>query len=1028
MAMEGLEWGRITIPLASGVDTKKDHLAVSAPSLLTAENVQWEDHGGTQKRAGFVTMGRSTTAGGEVTTARSRAVAVRAEELLWFAAGRTYTRSEKEDAWIDRGRFESVYPDQRTVGFLRENQSVADRAEAAQVIAYIWQTFTAGSGALEYIFVDKVTRAIMDSSSSTRVTSGSRGRVIAANSKILVFYRSGTSIICDSVDPSDVYNTAGAGTTTIASDCLAGTASSYDVCLDGTHVLLAYVNDTETVTVKRIDSTGTVTHTNATGRTSSDAGGNGGVLSISYHSGSDRALLVRKTRVVAPNDEVRVDWLKGADATDDGSNVNILVATETSGTIKNVAGCSLTGQTGTVLWDISGATTPLYDQVRKRSVTSTTTSGTVKVLVRRSFIASRAALWTDGSVERVIVYVGHGSTTHQQPCQVLIDTAFVVGETNGTSTTGDEVGLLARVNPGEGYSYDITYLGHRPQIEAVTSSIFACALPFTRHLSVSLTTKAPKFAEAGVRDIVMTFGDSRAYRAVEEGKSLYGPGGYVWQYDGRRCYESGFLLYPELPFVPPAAYTGVTSAAGGSMTVGVVYRHRFYWEWRNAAGEREMSSYMGDIVTTMGGADTQITFVMPTLPYTNKTRVVLAVFRRAADGIFYRVSSTDPSTAAAAANGWLENNVNADSVSFVDRMADADITDEEIDYLSSDEVDNIAPPMTTTFAVGQARGFTIDPEDRSIIRFAKIRQAGDALAWNDALTLRVPQEGGDVTDVQVTENAIVVFKEKAIYVASGQGPDNTGVPFYPAPQKVADLGALDPRSVVRTPVGWLFESHKGIYRLGDDYSLSYVGAPIEDLIGSATIQGALHIPDKHQVRFVTTANGQFVFDYLVGEWAVWNGSSSGISAAMWGETPIHLTSAAPYEPTTTIGDDGAPYTMVLELGPIRPGSYGGHVSCRRLYIIGTWRGFHKLRVSIAYNDSQSYTQIVDHTPASEVQDDPEEVRIDLAQPKARSFRVKIEDRSDGVHTLAGSVHLVALVLEVGKVRDGIAPLGATRSM
>lgn len=1026
MAFEGLDWRLIPIPLQRGVDQKHDPRATPASHLSVLENGEFEKHGGIQKRGGYASMGVATTAAGTVPTTRSRALAVRGDELLWFAGGRTYAWIAKESAWADRGRFESVLVDQETVAHDRENHYRADRAEAGNVIGYIWDTNTAGAPTLRYLFKDKVTKSVMDSAALTEVASGRRGRVIAVDGKLLVFYRSGINIVCDVVDPADVYNTAGAGLTNIATDCYNNSGSAFDVCLCGTSVVLAYVNNASTVTVKKISSAGVVMSTNATGRNARDAGGLGGVVAVSYHATSDRILLVRKDRTAAPADEIRADWLKGADAGDD-STVNILVQTETANTVRNVACASLASQTGSVFWDIAGSSTPWFDQVRKRAVTSSATSGNVQVLARRSYLASGAKMWTDGSTERVLLHVGHGDQNQQQPCHVLLDTATVVGETNGSVGSTDEIGLLARLSPGEGTNFtNGTDLGHLPQIEQVSASVYACAMPFARFLSATGTKYL--YAEVGTRDYVFTFNDSRAYRGVEEGRSLYLPGGYKAEYDGKRVYESGFWLYPELAAAP------ATSTLGGSMAAAK-YFYRLYWEWRNAAGEIERSTFSGNVEVDMsasGTATNKVTFTVPTLPYTVKKNVYLAVYRKGTDGLYYRASSTDPSSTGD--NALVLNSTNADSITFTDVMADADLMVKAQDPLAEGALDPVCPPCTKIVAAGQARVFTLDPENRSLVRFSMTREDGDAVMSNDSLTLRVPQFGGEVVDIQAGDNAIVIWKEKAVYVAAGQGPDNLGQGLYQAPQKVADVGCVDPRSVIRCPLGWVYKSLKGFRLLDNAYQDHPIGLPVEE-DGATDIYGAVHIAAQHQVRFLT-ATKQLVFDYLIREWSVIPATPSasvsvgGSSMADWQDQPIHLSTSAPIQLQATFVDGDRGYSLVTELPWLTPAELGGFLSAKRLIATLEYRSACLVRIQVAYDFAEDdsagvgWSQDETFTPsrngvAVTQPGQTAQVELHLSQRKFQAVKIRISDVFDvafSTTNLREGMALTGITLEVGTER------------
>lgn len=990
----------VHIPFVAGVETRTDPRIIQPPKLAKLEHAIFEEPGSVKKRPGTVALALTKHEGGTITAARQRALGVRGDELLLFAEGKTWSWSDKAQKWFDRGRFDSVLVDQRTVAHSREDQVLADRAEAGSVIVYAWQD-TASTTTLKYQVVDKVTRAIFTASATASVTNGTRPKCRAVNGQLHVYWRdTSNNLKVDVIDPADVYNTIGTPIT------LSSAASgAFDVALMGTNALVAFTatGAGNPVTVLKINSAATILTTRTTGRNAT-----GGYVAVAYHATVDKISLVRADLIA--NDEIRHDWLKN-DLADD-TTVNTLVQSEGTGTVENVTTVVLAGQNARVFWDIK-VTHPTYDQVRRAAVTS---SGgvTVKVLARRSQLGSRAILWTDGTAERVLVHVLHGSP--QQPCYILLDADNVVGDTNGTTASGEEVGIVARLLPQEGPGDNLFLNGALPQIEDLGSNQFGCALTFRRRL---VATGGDKYAERGIRDVVYTVNNSKAYRGVQEGRTFYLPGGYLAQYSGKRVVESGFFLFTE-------GVTGVGADTGGRLGSGK-YNYRLYWEWRNDAGEIERSSHAGSVevdLTSFTGTDNKVTLTVPTLPYTNKDNVYLAVYRTEVGGTtYYRASSVDPTKTT-----FKKNNINADSITWIDDntdgLTDANLIKEELDYLNGQELDNIAPPATDLVAAGQARIFTRDPEDRSLLHHSKLRLDGDAVMFNDALTIRVPQEGGDVTALDVTEGGLIIFKESAIYAVSGQGPDNNGVGLYPSPQKIAEVGCDEVRSVVRTPKGVIFHSKKGFYLLDIAYQVHFIGAAVEDVdpdVVGAKVGGAVHLPDKHRVHIYTdqdATSGSLCYDYLLGEWSVWP-ALNGDSAVIWKDDPIYLVlpSGAPRKPQTTFADGSTAYSILLATGWIRVADLQGAQKVWSVEILGEYRSAHDLQVKVwyDYSDTGAAVDTFTWTATPTTVGGPERLKVGLSRPSAESFKIQITD----VLAAAGEgLKLTGLSIEFG-VRPGV---------
>ena len=995
-----VQWQTTMIPLAGGPDTKADPRALEPPKLLLCDNGQFEETGGIQKRGGTAALGLTKIETGSVTAARCRAMGVRDDELLLYAEGKTRTWIEKESAWADRGFHEGVLVDQRTPDADRSDQYLGDGAETANVIVYAWyDTIAAG---VRYRFYDKTTRAVIPTSASTFVASASVPRCRAVAGYLHVYYISGTALIVDVIDPADVYNTAGASLVTLSSaGDVVGGEYDVDVNTDASpnRAILAYRFTGSLAKVMHVrGSDGVSSNVRSTARSCT------GPLAIAY-----RANGVGLLRVVgAGEDELGFDWLEVADLTDNAT-VNVGVVTGAPGVAINH--CTLAVQTDQdeawVYWSLDGSTPPTFNQVRKATVSSSGTVGTVLVLARQASLASRATVFLDGSVDRTVVMVHHNAarvTTGSparaisplQPTYFLLDGSKTVGLTNGTASDAatDTIGVIARLFPSEAvYRVESSdaLRSHLPQIENLGSSVLRWVGGFARRNKGVIRDT---YAERGLRDCVFTFFDPKAYRGVQEGKATTLPGGYVATYDGTRVYESGFFLFPE-------AITVAMATPGGVLSDGT-YNYRFRWEWQNAKGEREWSSYCGNIAVTFsgGGAAQKATFTVPTNPFTKKSNVYLAVFRTAINsaGPFYRISPMDPGL-----GGFIKNNINADTVTFVDDtalyspsgadgMTDLELVQQAPDYQADGELDSIPPPCTTVVAAGQGRVFTLDPEDRNLVWFSKLRQSGDAVMFNDTNSIQCPGAGGlEVTGLEVADNAVVIFKEDAIYVASGNGPSNvpTGLDSYGEPQRVADIGCDESSSIIRTPVGIFFRSKKGPYLLDGGYQTHFIGAEVIDYF--AGMKHAVHLPDLHQVRWYGTTGGYvLMYDYLIGEWSRWTGLA-GLSAVVWQDTVCFLVAAGPMEPYAAAWTDaGTAIVLDVQTAHFKPGGLAGFVRGREIEVVGEFMSAHSLRIRVYYDYSTTATddQTWTVSPASS---GPERVRVHLSRQKFTAVSIRITD-------------------------------------
>lgn len=140
-------------------------------------------------------------------------------------------------------------------------------------------------------------------------------------------------------------------------------------------------------------------------------------------------------------------------------------------------------------------------------------------------------------------------------------------------------------------------------------------------------------------------------------------------------------------------------------------------------------------------------------------------------------------------------------------------------------------------------------------------------------------EGGqDITGMGPLDDSLVVFTESAVYINAGQGPaDNGAGSGFSGPRLVSsDAGCVEPRSVVSTPDGLMFLSRAGIYLLGRDHRLSFVGEPVKETLQAyPVVTSAVLVPEDNEVRFtVTSADGAdgrvVVYSYAFQAWLVWS--------------------------------------------------------------------------------------------------------------------------------------------------------------
>jgi len=175
-------------------------------------------------------------------------------------------------------------------------------------------------------------------------------------------------------------------------------------------------------------------------------------------------------------------------------------------------------------------------------------------------------------------------------------------------------------------------------------------------------------------------------------------------------------------------------------------------------------------------------------------------------------------------------------------------------------------------------------DDPTAVFFSKLRAYGDNVDFNNGLVLLTGDRGAHVSGGGSVAQYIVLLKEKAIYVVTGDGPNNTQTSGTFSPPKLItnDLGCITPNSVVNTPIGLMFESQRGLYVFSPQGTVDYIGAPVEGFMNlNPTITAATVVSEEAQVRFLCSDGDMLVYDYEVSAWSSWM-KRRATAASVWG--------------------------------------------------------------------------------------------------------------------------------------------------
>lgn len=527
----------------------------------------------------------------------------------------------------------------------------------------------------------------------------------------------------------------------------------------------------------------------------------------------------------------------------------------------------------------------------------------------------------------------------------------------------------------------------------------------------------PVYSQLGVNLASFTFNVSSIVSS-EIGNNLHVTGGFPWMYDGNSPVEHNFFVWPDSIKV-------TTSAAGGLLS-DQKYFYQVTYEWTDAQGNVHRSAPSIPVsITTAGGGTSSNTINIPTLRLTYKqaTTVRLVIYRwSTAQPIFYQTTSILIPTL---------NTTAADSIAYVDTLADGSIDGNNILYTTGGVVENIQAPATNAVTLWKARLWLIDAEDPDLLWYSKQVVETVPVETSDLFTFYVPPTVGAETGtgpnrcIFAMDDKLILFKANALYYLVGDGPDITGANNdYTQPNFITStLGSVNQQSIVFTPQGLMFQASlgRGIWLLGRDLSTSYIGSPVENS-NAANVLSAIQVPGTTQVRFTMSDGTTLMYDWFFAQWGTFQGIP-GVSSTVYNGLHTYIDSRGNlFQETPGLYlDNGHPVLFSFTTAWFNLSGLQAFQRAYYFYILGTYLSPHFLNVGIAYDYNPAEIQQSQIVPVngtgvwgsdplygdSDIWGGPgnvEQWRVFLTRQKCQAFQITVQeqyDPSSGVQAGAG---------------------------
>lgn len=977
-------------------------------TLTNAENACWTKAGLLEKRLGTQAFTTLKYGGGSVAAAKR--LLTRGDELCLIDGSNIYSRLPL--GWVDLG----TVPD---VGITWETATVglstirsADVAVGGGLITEAWVAGTQTGDSLNtltYRVTDVVTRAIVV---PPTVIANAKARpairVLSNGTTTWIVYAELAGASAGHVYVVPV----GSAAVSVASNAPVAGAFGLDAVLVGTDILIAYSKSGGGIALLRV-SVAAAPSVSASGIVTGETSASVATVSLSGAAAEPLFIAWATSGDVSGTDKVRFAC----------ANVTSLAQT-------------LAPQDRYV----SGGTFPIQ----------TTTVACARYAASQSLLCYHVASQDIG-------------TSHLY--SMVVDSAGVVGNEGGSDRTfgvlsrpaliGDRWTVVVANYPGEaGVGYvnstvlptsetlllDITPSASRSgitpvqlgKIECLTGSFWAPGVfanvsggyvntPFADAAPYGATGMVAKTLTGARRVRLVPGGGLDMWRSLSLGRESCFAAGMLCAYDGERARGWGFATGPLISTL----FTS-TVAAGGTIAAGR-YLYNVTTERRSASGLLYRSPVgIASAVTTTGATSLNtIGIVASSLDRSDNNPGAHIVYRSTANGLVVQRIALPPSTMTLALGAL------ATTVTDVQSDASAGLAIRPALYTEGGELEDMQPPSALTLAYYQSRIWLV-AGDGVTVWFSKDRTVNTEFApgFHPSLTLGFDRP---VTALCPLDSQLIVFAADTLWALVGQGPAPNGQGGnYELVPIQTDVGCTNPRSVVSTPDGILFESDRGIYLLTRKLEVVWIGRPVKDELATHTqITSAVLVAKRSEIRFTATdpiavRSIVLVYNYVEQQWTtskytvdgvygaaiadacMWQGQWTAVSAAgtVFSETEANALDVA--ADTTT-----AWVPMTIETAWVSAAGPLTFQSVRNFSFEGIARSPHTLSIAVGFDSDPSYPQTATFAVTGAGVADSRDVSIGTRR-KCHAIRFRISDAAPIDITFGGGgMSLAILGIEVG---------------
>lgn len=987
----------ISISLAKGVDTKTDLKQGVNGRLLTLENAVFTGVTDIEKRNGYAPKVTNVISSATpITTGNS--VGTFNDSLVIDDNKSLYSYSETEAGWVNNGLAVATQVSTQSLSGAINSKfwpaiahSDVDNVKAvvtpllissATTNGFIYSTFDTINEVLLYTATVSLAYTPL-AVKILQVSSGGTGKFV-----IIITHSTGTDIYSapstppTSTAPTLVTSLSGSA---VPADMTASSSSLYILTYDSTNIVLNQYS----VTTLTLTNTTNVVPGSTPQRIGIVYDGINGELLVGYTIAT-QAIISRYNASTLAFISTPVSHTDSQI----GTGANISFATDGTNMAYFYDNVPITGNGYISCQEVDAyRTTPV--------------PGTIIILGLEYCLYSKAFA-SNGMFYTAIIYQGvnivSGNLTISNPPDS--QTGIIVLGINATTYTA-----AAKI------SYDHTYLYNNPAVPVTNPNIIGLTqwshngMPILSAISNTISSAGGSLRIVNVysaSEATLTF--SNKLRNLNLGANLNISGGEGLLFDGEGVAEQGFNNYPEI-----ITLTGPTTPMPT-----ISYEYVAVYVWYDAQGNLHRSApsiprqiilvsaidNSNNVTLTVSGLGISEPYKMP--------NVQVQIYRTQANAdIFYLIAT-------------LPNN-DVNPIQFIDNIGDVLIPGSIQLYTTGQEVDNITPPAHSLMTEFKNRQIIVNDEDRLQWWFSKQVIEGFPVEFSDVFVQNIDQKGGPISALSTMDDKLIFFKSSNVWYVFGDGPASNGTNNdFTYPQLISsDTGCNNQDSIILTPTGLLFQSPKGIYQLSRNLELSYIGAPVE-AYNNINVTSVQMIAGTTQVRFTLASGVCLVYDYLVGQWSVFDNIAA-VDSVIYKGNFTYLDSSGVIH-TETPGvyfDDTASIPLNFRTGWIKLSDIQGFERFKKMLLIGSANGSSNLQVNFYFDYNATTAYPVSSIPVNFILEQQRvQYRLFPSRQKCEAFQIEVIEtpnaNSPGIYSISN------LALEVG-MKKGPYKLPAAQS-